>query len=95
MIYETPISTGHYKLGLSCEIEKVNTFDIPFPQLPPGRRIMAAWYVVVDNFKHILMWQSIRVEPAVGANGASIVRLMVNPNEEPAHMTIQIFAEYE
>ena len=41
------------------------------------------------------LFQTIRVAPVVNAKGSSVVRLTFHPNEEPAHVTIQIYADGE
>ena len=59
------------------------------------REITTAWFTVVDNFRQLELFQTIKVEPVSIANGGSEVRLTFHPNEEPCHVIIQIYAEGE
>lgn len=95
LVAETAISGGENGPGLNGKAKQTATYDIAAPNIPVGRRLTAAWYNVVGNFKDLGQFQSIKVEPVVTASGHNSVRLSFHPNEQPCHVVIQIFAEGE
>jgi hypothetical protein len=95
LVTETAISSGMNGPGLNGKVQQTSTFDIAAPNIPAGRRLTAAWYNVVGNFRELGLFQTIKVEPVVNANGQNSVRLSFHANEEPCHVVIQIFAEGE
>ena len=95
MVSETAISSGINGPGLNGKVRQTSTFDIATPNIPAGRKVTAAWYNVVGNFRQLELFQTIKVEPLVNANGTNSVRLTFLPDEEPCHVVIQIFAEGE
>jgi hypothetical protein len=95
MVSETAISSGINGPGLNGKVRQTSTFDIAAPNIPAGRKVTAAWYNVVGNFKDLALFETIKAEPLAHANGANSVRLTFLANEEPCHVVIQIFAEGE
>ena len=95
LVSETTISSGIKGPGLNGKVRQTSVFDIAAPNIPAGRKVTAAWYNVVDNFKDLALFQSIKVEPLPDANGKNSVRLTFLADEEPCHVIIQIFAESE
>ncbi|HEY2531670.1 MAG TPA: hypothetical protein VGJ20_27705 [Xanthobacteraceae bacterium] len=71
------------------------TFDIAVPHIAAQRRITTTWFAVVANFRQLELFQTIKVAPVINANGSNVIRLTFHPNEEPAHVVIQIFADGE
>jgi len=94
MVSETAISSGLNGPGLNGKVRQTSTFDIAAPNVQAGRRVTAAWYNVVGNFKDLALFQGIKVEP-LNTNDTNSVRLTFLANEEPCHVVIQIFAESE
>jgi len=94
MVLETPISSGVHGPGLNARANETATFDIAVPQISAPRRITTAWFAVVANFRQLEQFQTIKVAP-VYANGSNVIRLTFHPNDEPAHVVIQIFADGE
>ena len=92
---ETPISSGINGPGFNGKVLQTATFDIPVNHIPAPRKVTTAWFTVVDNFRQLELFQTIKVAPVTLANGANIVRLTFHPNEEPCHVVIQIYAEGE
>ena len=95
LVSETAISSGINGPGLNGKVRQSSTFDIAASNSPAGRKVTAAWYNVVGNFKDLALFQNIKVEPLTDANGGNSVRLTFLPDEEPCHVVIQIFAEGE
>jgi hypothetical protein len=95
LVLETPISSGANGPGYNGKVSQTATFDIAVPHIAAPRRITTAWFNVVDNFRQLELFQTIRVAPIVNENGTSVIRLTFHPNEEPAHVSIQIFADGE
>jgi hypothetical protein len=95
LVSETAISSGMNGPGLNGKMHQMSTFDIAAPNIPAGRKVTAAWYNVVGNFRELGLFESIKVEPVANANGTNLVRLTFLANEEPCHVVIQIFAEGE
>ena len=93
MVSETAISSGINGPGLNGKARQTSTFDIAASNIPPGRKVTAAWYNVVGNFKDLALFQSIKVEPLAHSDGTNSVRLTFLPDEEPCHVVIRIFAE--
>ena len=95
LVLETPISSGINGPGYNATVNTIGTFDIAVPHIVAPRRITTAWFTVVDNFRQLELFKTIKVAPVVNANGSSVVRLTFLPNEEPCHVTIQIYADGE
>jgi hypothetical protein len=92
---ETPISSGVNGPGYNGKVLQTATFDIPVNHIAAPRKVTAAWFTVVDNFRQLELFQTIKVQPVTTPTGANQIRLTFHPNEEPAHVTIQIYAEGE
>ena len=92
LVLETPISSGANGPGLNAKVNETATFDIPVPHIAAPRAIKTAWFTVVENFRQLELFQTIKVAPVVH-NGASAIRLTFHPSEEPIHVGIQIFAD--
>ena len=95
LVLETPISSGANGLGYNAKVNQTATFDIAVPHIAAPRRITTAWFAVVGNFRQLELFQTIKVAPVANANGSNAIRLTFHPNEEPAHVVIQIFADGE
>ena len=95
MVLETPISSGANGPGYNAKVNQTATFDIAVPHIAAPQRVRTAWFNVVANFRQLELFQTIRVAPVVNASGSSLIRLTFHPNEEPAHVVIQIFADGE
>jgi len=95
LILETPISSGANGPGLNAKVNQTATFDIPVPHIAAPRRITTAWFNVVENFRQLELFQTIKVAPVVKENGSSAIRLTFHPNEEPIQVGLQIFADGE
>jgi hypothetical protein len=83
LVLETPISSGVNGPGYNAKVNETATFDIAVTHIVAPRRITTAWFTVVDNFRQLELFQTIRVEPVVAQTGASLIRLALHPNEEP------------
>lgn len=86
------ISSGINVPGLNGKGRQTSSFDIATSNIPAGRKVTAAWCNVVGNFRQLQLFQTIKVEPLVNANGTNSLRLTFLPNEQPGHVVIQICA---
>jgi hypothetical protein len=95
LVLETPISSGANGPGFNAKVNQTATFDIPVHHIAAPHRIATAWFNVVENFRQLELFQTIKVAPVVKDNGGNAIRLTFHPNEEPIHVGIQIFADGE